>query len=82
MPNDEVLLTEFAADQGVLVDLNARMYYLLNETALLIWHELAKKTSLSRIIEQLTSTYDVRPEDAESYILKLVDDLAANHLVQ
>jgi hypothetical protein len=82
IPGDEVLLTEFAADQGVLVDLNAKLYFLLNETALLIWHGLAKETPLSRLVDQLTSTYDVQPEEAKSYILKLVDDLAANDLVQ
>jgi hypothetical protein len=36
-PHDHVVFTDFEGGEGVLVDLNTKRFYTLNETAALIW---------------------------------------------
>jgi len=81
IPREEIILTEFAAGQGVLVDLNTKQYYMLNETALLVWHALARQIPASDVVAEMTSIYDVAPERAEVCIQQLVADLRISGLV-
>ena len=47
VPQDHVIFTDLDGLEGVLVDLNTRKYYQLNETAALVWRE-SKGLRLSR----------------------------------
>ena len=42
IPHDHVLFTDLDGLEGVLVDLNTKKYYQLNETASLVWRGLEK----------------------------------------
>ena len=42
VPHEHVVFTEFDAGEGVLVDLNTKKYFRLNETALIVWRGLEK----------------------------------------
>jgi len=69
---DHVICTEFDEGEGILVDLNTRRYYELNETALLIWKGLEKGFEIDDIVAEVAATYDVQPEHARSSVEKLI----------
>lgn len=81
MPHPQIVVTEFEGGESVLVDLNTKRYYQLNETATVIWQGLAGGSSREEIVRSLTSVYDVTPEDAEKSVEKVIDHLQAHRLV-
>jgi hypothetical protein len=80
-PQGHVVFTEFEGDEGVLVDLNSKRYYTLNETATLVWRALEKGLSKEEIVGQLTAAYDVTPEHAAASIDALVNSLRSHKLL-
>lgn len=81
-PQEHVVFTEFDGTEGVLVDLNAKRYYTLNETAMLVWRGLEKGRSRDELIRELTDAYDVTPEHAASSVDKLLNSLRAHKLLR
>ncbi|MCA1613586.1 MAG: PqqD family protein [Acidobacteria bacterium] len=81
-PQGHVVFTEFEGDEGVLVDLNSKRYYTLNETATLIWRALEKGLSKDEMARQLTEAYDVTPERAAASIESLLASLQSHHLLR
>ena len=61
VPHEHVVFTEFDAGEGVLVDLNTKKYFRLNETALIVWRGLEKNRTPAEIVEEITARYDVTP---------------------
>lgn len=80
-PHANVVITEFEGGESVLVDLNTKRYYQLNETATVIWRALAEGLSRTEIAGRLASTYDVTQEDAERSVDLTVEHLTAHRLV-
>ena len=68
VPYEHVIFTDLDGLEGVLVDLNTKKYYQLNETASLIWRGLEKRLPVSDIANELTERYDVTLEQATSSI--------------
>ncbi len=68
VPYEHLIFTDLDGLEGVLVDLNTKKYYQLNETASLIWRGLEKRLPVSRIANELTERYDVTLEQATSSI--------------
>jgi hypothetical protein len=64
LPSEHVIFTDLDGLEGVLVDLNTKKYYQLNETASLIWRGLEKGLPVSDIAKELTERYDVKLERA------------------
>jgi hypothetical protein len=81
IPHDHVVSTEFEGGEGVLVDLNSKQYYQLNETAMLVWRCLENRQSLEAIVTEMTTIYDVPPEQAASKIEKVVEEFQSRNLV-
>ena len=81
MPHSHIVVTEFEGGESVLVDLETKRYYQLNETATLIWQKLAAGSSRVEIVESLTSVYDVTAEDAEKSIDQVVEHLRTHRLL-
>lgn len=81
-PHEHIVFTEFDDREAVLVDLNAKSYYMLNETAMIIWRGLEGKKSRDEIIRELTDAYAVTPEHAARSLDKLVAALQARKLLQ
>ena len=48
-----VVATDFDGGEGVLVDLNTKKYYQLNETAMLIWRGLSQNKPVQDIIAEV-----------------------------
>jgi hypothetical protein len=80
-PQEHVIFTDLDDGEGVLVDLNAKRYYTLNETATFVWRGLEKKLSPAEIARELADYYDVTPERAASSVERLLGELATRKLV-
>ena len=82
VPHEHVVFTEFDAGEGVLVDLNTKKYFQLNETALIVWRGLERDQAMGEIVEEITAAYDVTPEHAAESVRKLLENLRAFKLVR
>ena len=80
-PHAHIVVTEFEGGESVLVDLDTKRYYQLNETATLIWRALANGGTKHDIVGSLTSVYDVTNEDAEKSVDQILQHLKAHRLV-
>lgn len=80
-PYDHVVFTEFDDTEGILVDLNTKKYYQLNETATLIWKGIANKAPIGEIATSLTVNYEVTPEDAQKNVQAIVQQLQDYKLI-
>jgi hypothetical protein len=68
LPCEHTVFTDLDGLDGVLVNLNTRKYYQLNETASLIWRGLEKRLQVSDIASEMTERYDVSLEQARDSI--------------
>lgn len=81
-PHDHVVFTDFEGGEGVLVDLNTKRYYTLNETAALIWRALERGDGPEEIVRQMTEAYDVTPEHAARSLEQTISTLRARQLLR
>lgn len=81
LPHEHVIFTDLDGLEGVLVDLNTKKYYQLNETASLIWRGLEKRLSLSEIVQDMIERYDVTREQAVCSIETALRHFAAQKLL-
>ena len=77
----EVIFTDFDGKEGILVDLNTKQYYRLNETGSLVWRGLEKGNTVEEIVTELQNSYEVSDEHARASVEKLVSNLETNKLV-
>ena len=82
VPHEHVVSTEFDGGEGVLVDLNSKRYYQLNETAMLVWRGLERGVSADEIISEMTSAYEVTPDHAAESLARLLHNLQTHKLVR
>ncbi len=80
-PHNHIVFTEFDGGEGVLVDLNTKRYYQLNETAALVWRALEQGKSTHEVVEELTAAYDVTREHAAESVERLLRSFQSNKLV-
>ena len=81
VPGKDIVFTDFEGE-GMIVDLNTKQYFKLNETAALIWRNLERAKPIDEIVAELQSRYEVTREQAIASVEKLLEKLAANKLVQ
>ena len=81
-PHDHVVFTDFEGGEGVLVDLNTKRYYTLNETAALIWRALERGDGAEEIVRQLVEAYEVTPEHAAASLEKTLSTWRARQLLR
>ena len=81
-PHAHIVYTEFDGREAVLVDLNAKRYYTLNETAMLIWRSLEGGRTKEEIVRELIDTYEVTAEHASASVERLLSSLAAHRLLR
>jgi len=80
-PGKHVVVTDFDGGEGILVDLNTKKYYQLNETAMVVWKGLEEGKTLSEIVADITSSYEVAPEQATVSVQRIVDNFQSYKLV-
>lgn len=81
IPQNQIICTEFDGGEGILVDLQTKRYYQLNETALMVWKNLEEGTPLDEIVSKLTASYDVGSAHARGSVEDLVARLQSYRLV-
>jgi len=81
IPGKHVVTTDFDGGEGILVDLNTRKYYQLNETAMVVWKGLENGKTMNEIVADITATYEVAPDRATLSVQKIVDNFQSYKLV-
>jgi len=76
-----VVVTDFDGGEGILVDLNTKRYYQLNETAMLVWRGLEQGKSINEIVDDVTASYEVEPDRAHTSVQRLLDSFQTYKLV-
>ena len=82
VPFKDIVYTDFQGTGGILVDLNTKQYYRLNETGSLIWRGLEKGNTVDDIVSEMRTVYDVSSEQAEASVEKLILNLESRKLVR
>ena len=80
-PGKHVVATDFDGGEGILVDLNTKKYYQLNETAMVVWKGLENGKSMGEIVADITSTYEVAADQATSSVQRIVDNFQTYKLL-
>ena len=81
VPLKDIVYTDFQGTGGILVDLNTKQYYQLNETGSLVWRALEKGNTLDDIVSEMTTLYEVSIEHAQSSLEKLLRDFESKKLI-
>ena len=81
IPGKHVVATDFDGGEGILVDLNSKKYYQLNETAMIVWKGLEKGKTTGEIAADITATYEVAPDKATVSVQRIVDNFQSYKLV-
>lgn len=77
------LLTELDDGTGVVLHLDTKIYYTLNETGVFVWKDIESSASTSdALLARVAETFDVEPAHAKSDIDALLGTLLAEGLVQ
>jgi hypothetical protein len=82
VPLEHIVASHLEDGDGVLVDLNSRQYYQLNESAMLIWLALEKGFSFDQIVSEIVTTYTVSNERAITSAEALIKQLQQRKLVR
>jgi len=82
VPLEHIVASHLEDGDGVLVDLNSRQYYQLNESAMLIWLALEKGFSFDQIVSEIMTTYKVSNERAITSAEALIKQLQQRKLVR
>ncbi len=81
IPYDHIVAAEFDGGEGVLIDLNAKRYYQLNETAMVVWRGLELNLPPSEVIGQLMAAYEVSAEQAAASVERLLREFQDRQIV-
>jgi len=76
-----VVATDFDGGEGILVDLNTKKYYQLNETAMVVWKGLENGKSMGEIVADITSAYEVPADKASLSVQRIVDNFQTYKLL-
>ena len=78
----DAVLAEFAGEDSILLDIEARRYHRLNETAAFIWKALEQKASNADVVTGLMSEFEVSREKAEESVQRFLSELSDRGLVR
>jgi Coenzyme PQQ synthesis protein D (PqqD) len=80
-PGKHVVVTDFDRGEGILVDLNTKKYYQLNETAMVVWKGLEQGKTTGEIAVDITSSYEVALDQATLSVQRIIDNFQTYKLV-
>jgi hypothetical protein len=76
-----VVVTDFDGGEGILVDLNTKRYYQLNETAMIVWKGLEHGKTIGEIVDEFTANYEVEQPQAILSVQRVVSNFQNYKLV-
>ena len=83
-PNPSVVFTDLEDGSAVLLDLDSKFYYSLNETGCFMWQIFEDKQviPIQELLANLVEEYEVTEEDARKDIEEFIGDLAKEGLIE
>jgi hypothetical protein len=78
--NPEVVSTELE-DGAILLNLETRLYYSLNDAGLEIWRRIGAASSEQELAENLTGLFDADEERVTGVVARFVSELERERLV-
>lgn len=81
IPGKHVVVTDFDGGEGILVDLNTRKYFQLNETAMLVWRGLEQGKTVDEIANDFTNNYEIALDQATSSVERILDSFQSHKLL-
>jgi hypothetical protein len=78
----KVVYADLDPKEGVVLHLDTKNYYKLNETSQLIWQALSAGKSESEISAQLSDRYDISIETARADVNDFIESLRKERLIQ
>lgn len=81
--SERALLTELGDGTGVLLDLDSKFYFTLNETAVFVWKLLAQGAPRSReqLAAALSEHFEVQPATARGDLDAVLELLTRERLI-
>lgn len=77
----KIVYADLDDTEGVLLNVETKRYYKLNETAQVIWRSIQKNKTPADIITELTQTFDIDSQtastDVETFITHLKSEFIA-----
>jgi phosphoribosylformylglycinamidine (FGAM) synthase PurS component len=82
-PNPQVLLTELGDGTGVLLHLDTKFYYTLNDTGIFVWKALADTAyqTSTTLAARLAKVFNVSVEAAERDVDAILAEMSNEGLV-
>lgn len=84
--SERALLTELGDGTAVLLDLDSKFYFTLNETAVFVWRLLSARGAPAPSREQLVAAviaeFETDVAAAQTDLQSLLDELSREHLVR
>ena len=75
------VVSETIDGESVIINLSTGSYYSLNQAGADIWNLIEANASLPALIGQLTQRYTANPDEIESAVLQLVEQLQKEGLI-
>ena len=80
LPDD--VLAAHLAGEAVLLDMETKQYYRLNETAAHVWKGLERGLDREALLDDLVASFEVDRDTAGSELDRLMAELATRRLVR
>jgi hypothetical protein len=77
----EHVMVRQLGDESIMLDMASGYYFGLDPVGARIWQLLSQASSFAEIVDRLAREYDVTPEQAESDLVRFVEELKANGLL-
>lgn len=81
VPGKHVVVTDFDGGEGILVDLNTKKYFQLNETAMVVWKGLEQGKTVGEIAHDITAQYEVAPDNAVRSVERILGNFQSYKLL-
>ena len=82
MLNKQIVATIFDDGDGVLVDLETKRYYQLNETAMIVWDGVENGSTVAQIADEFTAKFDVDQSHAVSSVERILQKFQSLKLTE
>jgi len=69
-------------NEKIILDSKSGIYYGLNSVGANIWNLIQQPTKIEKVRDAISAKYSIEPSQCESDILALLDELAAEGLIE
>jgi hypothetical protein len=84
--SERALLTELGDGTAVLLDLESKFYFTLNETAVFVWRLLSERgspaPSREQLVQAVIAEFETDAAVVQADLTSLLDELSREHLVK